>query len=72
MGYDHALNYPMFRTKNQGLVIKDLIVKAAANDNYPFEDGAHIRDSYVHALSHEAGLIVDERTYEPCILYSER
>lgn len=47
-----------------------LILKAAANDNYPFEDGgAMIRDAYVHTWSALADLELDERTYEPCILY---
>jgi hypothetical protein len=44
--------------------------KAAANDNYPFQNGgAHIRDAYVHLLSQRAGLELDERSYEPGILY---
>lgn len=68
MGYENALDHPMFRTKNKDS-FQRLIVKAAGNDNYPFESGAHIRDAYVNALSHEVGLVLDERTYEPCILY---
>ena len=67
-GYNDAMHYPMFRTKNRD-EFQRLIIKAAANDNYPFEDGAHIRDAYIAALSHEAELKVDERTYEPCIVY---
>ncbi len=68
-GYNHAINYPIFRTKNRDEYQK-LIVKAAASDNYPFEDGgAHIRDAYVQSLSHEGDLKLDERTYEPCIVY---
>ena len=68
MGYNHGIRYPIFRTKNRD-EFQRLIVKAAANDNYPAENGAHIRDSYVHALSHEGELLMDERTFEPCILY---
>ncbi|MBK6902670.1 MAG: CotH kinase family protein [Saprospirales bacterium] len=48
-----------------------LILKAAANDNYPFQPGsAHIRDAYVHTLSQLAELELDERTYEPCVIYA--
>lgn len=46
-----------------------LILKPAANDNYPFEDGAHIRDAYVHSLSQIGNLKLDERSHESCILY---
>lgn len=46
-----------------------LILKPAANDNYPFEDGAHIRDAYVHSLSQIGHLKLDERSHESCILY---
>ncbi len=67
-GYNHSIRHQIFRTKNRD-EFQRLIIKAAANDNYPFEDGAHIRDSYVHSLSHEGGLLLDERTFEPCILY---
>lgn len=69
MGYNYAIRHQMFRTKTSRDEYQRLIFKAAANDNYPFEDGAHIRDSYVHSLSHEGNLLLDERTYEPCILY---
>jgi gliding motility-associated-like protein len=44
--------------------------KAAANDNYPAEsDGAYIRDAYVQSLSQVGKLRLDERSYEPCILF---
>ncbi|MFZ9612619.1 MAG: CotH kinase family protein [Crocinitomicaceae bacterium] len=47
-----------------------LILKPAANDNYPFSSGgAHIRDAFVHTLSIRAKLRLDERTWRPCILY---
>jgi gliding motility-associated-like protein len=47
-----------------------LILKPAANDNYPFSNGgAHIRDAYVHTLSIRADLKLDERTWRPCVLY---
>ena len=45
------------------------IFKAAANDNYPYLGGAHVRDAYVQTLSALAYLHLDERTSESCILY---
>ena len=68
MGYDFALEYELFHEKNRD-EYQRLIFKAGANDNYPHEPGAHIRDSYVHTLSHEADLKMDERTSESCIVY---
>lgn len=68
MGYNHAVQDQIFDEKDR-VKYQRLIVKAAANDNYPFENGAHIRDGYVHKLSHEADMKMDERTYEPCIVY---
>lgn len=46
-----------------------LILKPAANDNYSFENGAHIRDAFVHTLSQVADMKMDERTSRACILY---
>ena len=51
MGYDYALEAELFHVKERDQYQR-LIFKAAANDNYPFEPGAHIRDAYVHTLSH--------------------
>ena len=69
-GYNDGIHYPVFRTKNRD-DYQRLIIKAAANDNYPFApgQGAHIRDAYVHALSQVGHLKLDERSYEPCVLY---
>ena len=68
MGYDYAIEAQLFSEK-QREKYQRVIFKAAANDNYPFEPGAHIRDSYVHTLSHRADLRLDERTSESCIVY---
>ncbi|MBK7296155.1 MAG: CotH kinase family protein [Flavobacteriales bacterium] len=48
-----------------------MIIKAIAGDNYEFGPGqpTHIRDAYVQALSQQAHLAVDERSYEPGVLY---
>ncbi|PCJ82267.1 MAG: hypothetical protein COA49_01865 [Bacteroidetes bacterium] len=68
MGYDYAIDAQLFHVKQRDKYQR-LIFKAAANDNYPFEPGAHIRDAYVHTLSHLADLHLDERTSESCIVY---
>lgn len=70
-GDDYAVKneiFDMFNTTNRDK-FQRLIIKAAANDNYNFEDGAHIRDAYIHTLSQLADLNLDERTYEPCVMY---
>lgn len=70
-GYNHAIQDEIFRTKDRDK-FQRLIVKAAANDNYPFaygSSGAHIRDAYVQSLSQVADLRMDERSFEPCVLY---
>ncbi|MCF8374222.1 MAG: CotH kinase family protein [Bacteroidales bacterium] len=70
MGYNHAIRHQIFRDSDRD-EFQRLIVKAAANDNYPFatSGSAHIRDAYVHTLCLQGNLEMDERTYEPCILY---
>lgn len=69
LGTNYALQDQIFRSKTRD-EYQRLIIKAAANDNYPFENGgAHIRDAYVHSLSQIGELKIDERSYEPCILY---
>ncbi len=60
--------FDMFNITNRDR-FQRLILKAAANDNYNYEDGAHIRDAYIHTLTQVAGMNLDERTYEPCVLY---
>lgn len=67
-GYNYGILHQIFRDKDRD-EFQRLIVKAAANDNISFEDGAHIRDAFVHSLSHHADLRIDERTNEFCILY---
>ena len=69
-GYNYAINDKLFRTKSRDS-FQRLILKAAANDNYPFTGGspAHIRDSYVQSLSQIGDLRMDERSHESCVLY---
>ncbi|MBL7938707.1 MAG: CotH kinase family protein [Flavobacteriales bacterium] len=68
-GDNDGIHYPIFRTKDRDQYQR-LIIKAAASDNYPFEaGGAHIRDAFVNALSQVNDLRLDERSYEPCVMY---
>jgi hypothetical protein len=68
-GYNYALKDKLFETKDRDR-FQRIIVKAAANDNYPESNGgAHIRDQYVHHLSQLADLRMDERSYQSCIVY---
>lgn len=70
LGYNNAIHFPMFDMTDRD-EFQRLIVKAAAGDNYEFGPGnpAHIRDPYVHHLSQLGDLRVDERTYEPAVVY---
>ncbi len=68
LGYNNAIKHQIFQDKSRDK-FKRIIVKAAANDNYSFEDGAHIRDAYVHTLSQLGNLRMDERTSRSCIVY---
>ncbi len=68
MGYTSSIEDEVFHNKSRNN-FQRLILKAAANDNYPFIEGAHIRDAYVHVLSQNADMELDERSYEPAILY---
>ncbi|MDI9341822.1 MAG: CotH kinase family protein [Sediminibacterium sp.] len=75
-GYSDAIKHKIFNSKSRNK-FQRLIIKAAANDNYPFEGnstptnlgGAHIRDAYVHTVSQKSKLHLDERTWAPAILY---
>ena len=70
-GYNYAVKGDLFNDVDRDK-FQRLIVKCAANDNYPFSygnSGAHIRDAYVQSLSQVADLRLDERSYEPCVMY---
>ena len=70
-GYNDAIRHPIFRTKDRPKYQR-LIIKAAAGDNFNFgpDQPAHIRDAFVQALSQVGELRLDERSYEPCVLYA--
>jgi gliding motility-associated-like protein len=68
-GYNNEIHHQIFSEKTRD-EFQRLIIKPAANDNYPFENGgAHIRDAFIHQMSIHADLKLDERTSRPCILY---
>lgn len=67
-GITNAIRHPVFPTKNRD-EYQRLIIKAGANDNYPFANGAHLRDAMVHTLSQNADLRMDERTSRFGVVY---
>lgn len=67
-GYNADIRHQIFPIKERDNYQR-LILKAAANDNYPFASGAHVRDAYVHTLSQLADLKLDERTSRFCVVY---
>ena len=69
-GYNDAIHYPVFHATPRDK-FQRLIIKALAGDNCPFGPGqpAHIRDPYVQSLSQLGNLRLDERSYEPAVLY---
>lgn len=69
LGYQDEVKHQFFPERDRKK-FQRLILKAAANDNYPSSNGgAHIRDSYVHTLAIHGGLNLDVRTHRSCILY---
>lgn len=68
-GYNDAIHHRIFRGKTRD-EFQRFMMKAGANDNYPFAGGGHVRDFYVQSLSQVADLEMDERTGEFCIIYA--
>jgi len=67
-GYGDAINYQIFKDTDRES-FQRIMFKAAANDNYPFSNGAHIRDAYVQQLSWMGDLKLDVRHNQACIVY---
>ena len=68
-GINDDLDHKIFPEKSRQ-DFQRVILKPGASDNYPFENGgAHIRDAFVHTLSDRADMLVDERTWRPCVVY---
>ncbi len=69
-GYNDDIDHVIFPNDNDRSNFQRLILKPGASDNYPFEPGgAHIRDAFVHTLSIRADMLLDERTWRPCVVY---
>ena len=67
-GYNGDIEHQIF-PENTRDNFQRLILKPAASDNYSFENGAHIRDAFIHTLSIRADMKLDERTWRPCVVY---
>lgn len=68
-GYKRRLQHNFFSTTPR-TEFRRLMVKAAANDNYPFSSGgAHIRDPFIQTLSQRSNLDLDERSNTNIVLY---
>jgi hypothetical protein len=75
-GYDNDIDHEFFSDVTERTGYQRLIVKAAANDNYPSSwggsfsgGGAHLRDAYVHHLAQLGNLYVDERSTFFCLVF---
>ncbi len=74
MGYDSGIRQKLFNYSERD-EYQRLIFRASGDDNYPaVEDEAHkgsthIRDEYVHTLVQNAGMHLDVRAVERCLLF---
>ena len=71
LGYARTCDYPIFHVTPRP-EYDHIILKAGASDNYPFSWGnhpCHMRDAFVQTLEQKYNLDLDERSYEPTILY---
>ncbi|MBL1278991.1 MAG: CotH kinase family protein [Fluviicola sp.] len=68
-GYNDDLDHQIFPEKLR-TDFQRVMFKPGASDNYPFETGgAHIRDAFIHTLSLRSDLLLDVRTWRPCVVY---
>lgn len=67
-GYNGDLDHQIFPESSRN-DFQRVMLKPAASDNYSFENGAHIRDAFIHTLSIRANMRLDERTWRPAVLY---
>ena len=65
-GYNGDLDHQIFPESSRN-DFQRVMLKPAASDNYSFENGAHIRDAFIHTLSIRANMRLDERTWRPAI-----
>ncbi len=68
-GYGGQMKHQFYDNRDRGEFDR-FIIRAAGDDNYPYEDGgAHIRDAFIQTWGYESGLEMDHRTYRPCVVY---
>ncbi len=68
-GYNDDLDHQIFPEKTR-TSFQRVMLKPGASDNYPFETGgAHIRDAFIHTLSLRSDMLLDVRTWRPCVVY---
>ncbi len=68
-GYNDDIDHQIFPEKTR-TDFQRIMLKPGASDNYPFETGgAHIRDAFIHTLSLRSDLLLDVRTWRPCVVY---
>ena len=69
VGYGGSMNHKFFEKKDRQEFDR-FIIRAAGDDNYPYENGgAHVRDAFVQEWGFESGLEMDHRSYRPCVVY---
>ena len=68
-GYDNDLDQSFFSDVTDRTEYQRIIVKDAANDNYPFQGGAHMRDAYTHHVAQLGNLDLDERSVAFSIVF---
>jgi len=68
-GYGGLMKHKFFEQRDR-TEFDRFILRAAGDDNYPFEDGgAHIRDAFIQNWGGKSGLAMDHRSYRPCVVY---
>lgn len=68
-GYGGLMKHKFYEDKNRE-VFDRFIIRAAGDDNYPYENGgAHIRDAFVQTWGFRSNIEMDHRTYRPCVVY---
>ena len=68
-GYNDDIEHQIFPEKTR-TNFQRVMLKPGASDNYPFESGgAHIRDAFIHTLSLRSNMLLDVRTWRPCVVY---
>ncbi len=70
-GSDWAMKHKFFNASSRD-TFQQIILKAGASDNYPGNSGhpsCHLRDAFAHTLSNKFNLDLDQRLYEPTLVF---